>query len=537
MPAETFDFIIVGAGSAGCVMANRLSGCGRYRVLLLEAGGRDRHPMIHIPLGFTHAMSIPSINWGFQTQAEPGLDNRTLGCPRGRVLGGSSAINGMIYIRGQRQDFDQWQQQGCDGWSYADVLPWFRKSERRLAGGNDYHGGGGELSVTSVRYQHPVTDLYVQAGVNAGLPANADFNGPDQEGIGTGEFNITERGTRASSAQAFLAPARKHPNLTVITNAQVQKIVVENGEARAIQYFCKGQQILADATHEIVLCAGAIGSPQLLQCSGIGPAAVLEKAGVRLEHHLPGVGENLQDHLTIDLVARVQNIGTANDNLKPMNFIRQLFEYGLRRQGFLAMASAHALVFLKSTAGEPRPDLQIHFAPAAGEKTAAGRVVPSKIPAITSTACNLRPESRGSVHITHADPSRPPAICFNYLATEADQQRMVSAVKWQRDIFQQEPLQSYLDQELIPGADIVSDADILDYVRRNAISIYHPVGTCKMGQQECAVVDSRLRVRGIRRLRVADASVMPTIVSGNTNATTIMIAERGADWILAQARG
>ena len=542
MTEQTFDYIIVGAGSSGCVMANRLSACGKYKVALIEAGGKDSSPLIKLPVGFVSAMSLKSINWRFKTSNEQHMEQRQIDCPRGKVLGGSSSINGMIYIRGHQADFDHWSQLGCKDWAYEDVLPWFKNSEAYLDintetnHDNPYHGSDGELSVSQASYHHPLTDLYIRAGMQAGLPKNDDFNGAQQAGIGLASVNITPRGIRASSAQAFLPATKSRKNFVLISHAHVLKIALENGRATGVHYKRKGKTIIAKAAKEVVLCAGAIGSPQLLQCSGIGESNILEKAGVQVIHELVGVGENLQDHLTIDVVSKVKNIGTSNDNLKPLNFIGQLFKYLIHRKGFLSMPSAHALAFIKNTPEQSRPDLQIHFAPAAGERNAAGQVMPSKIPAITSTCCNLQPSSRGSVHINTADSTQPPTILFNYLATQDDRNKMIAAVKWQRKILEQPALSTYIVEELRPGVHINSDEQILSHIRQRALSIYHPVGTCKMGIDAMSVVDPRLKVHGIEALRVVDASVMPTIVSGNTNAACIMIAEKGANYILEDAK-
>lgn len=541
MVAQEFDYIVVGAGSAGCVVANRLSACGQFKVLLLEAGGNDSKPIIKIPVGFVQAMSVPSINWGYKTEHEPHMGKRKLDCPRGKVLGGSSSINGMIYVRGHRADFDQWADLGCENWTYDDVLPWFKKSELNLdlkdlsSTSHDFHSSEGELSVSKGNYSHPLTDLYIKAGIEAGVRENLDFNGAEQEGIGHGVFNISSRGVRASSAQAFLPATKKRDNFTLISSAHVMKIELTHGRATGVHYEVKGKSLVAKAAKEIVLCAGAIGSAQLLQCSGIGPAEVLKKAGVEIVHELSGVGENLQDHLTVEVVCEVKNIGTANDNIKPLTFAGQLLTYIFKRKGFLSMASAHALAFIKSTPDQARPDLQIHFAPAAGEKDKSGKIVPSKVAAITSTACNLLPTSRGSVHISSADSQIAPAIQFNYIATPEDKKRMIDGVRWQRNIYKQSTLKPYITIEQRPGVEVQTDEQILDYIRNEALSIYHPVGTCKMGTDAMSVVGPRLKVHGIKGLRVMDASVMPVIVAGNTNATTIMIAERGADWVLNDA--
>lgn len=530
----TYDFIVVGAGSAGCVLANRLSASGRYQVLLIEAGGKDRNPLIHLPLGFTQAMSVDALNWGYETEPEPELNQRRLSWPRGRVLGGSSAINGMIYIRGQKEDYNRWAET-CPGWSYKDVLPYFKRSERQQRGESFYHGATGELSVRDGSFHHPLTDLYNQAGLSLGIPDNQDFNSSEQEGIGFGQFNIDEKGRRASCASSFLKPAMTRNNLTIVTHALVEKLEFQGYLTTGVRCLHKGKSVLFRARHEVVLSAGAINTPQILQLSGIGSESVLQKAGVPVKHALEGVGMNLQDHLTVDVIAEVASMGTANDNLKPLNFMKELVRYATRREGFLAMAAAHSLAFVKSANKEKSPDIQIHFAPACGEKNSKGKLVPSKEPAITSTACHLRPDSRGSIQIVSNDPGQAPEIRANYLSTDSDKAAMIAAVQWQRRIYESEPIRQQLKVELKPGKDVQSEDEILDYVRREAISVYHPVGTCRMGDDPGSVVSRQLKVHGIQNLSIADASIMPDLVSGNTNAPVVMIAERAAEWILQRA--
>ncbi|MGI9279205.1 MAG: GMC family oxidoreductase [Endozoicomonas sp.] len=531
---QQYDFIVVGGGSAGCVLANRLSACGRFQVLLVEAGGKDSNPMIHLPLGFTQAMSISSLNWGYHTQPEAQLNNRRISWSRGKVLGGCSAINGMIYIRGQKEDFDVWNE-SCSGWSYDEVLPYFKLSEKNSRGRSAFHGTEGGLSVRDGTFHHPLTELYCQSAVKAGLPENNDFNGEKQEGAGPAQFNIDEKGRRASCSRSFLTPVLNRKNLTVLTRVQVDALELKGHEVQGIRCTRKGQSLKFFASKEVILSAGAINSPQILQLSGIGPESVLKQAGVPVKHALNGVGQNLQDHLTVDVVKDVGSIGTANDNLKPLNFLRELFRYATKRQGFLSMAAAHSLAFLKSTPDQARPDIQIHFAPAAGTTNDKGQVVPLKAPAIISTACQLRPESRGSVNIINSDPSSHPEIRANYLSTEHDCKTMIEAVKWQRKIYAQQPVAEHIKGESLPGRQVQSDDEILDYVRSHAVSVYHPVGTCKMGTDSDSVVSSRLKVHGINKLRVADASIMPNLLSGNTNAACVMIAERAAEWALQDA--
>ncbi|MGI9282702.1 MAG: GMC family oxidoreductase [Endozoicomonas sp.] len=532
---DAVDYIIIGAGSAGCVLANRLSACGKYQVLMLEAGGGDRNPLIHLPMGFSQLIATPSVNWGYKTEPEPFMNNRIIDWPRGRVVGGSSSINGMVYVRGQLEDFDDWNALGNESWSGKEVLPYFKKSEQFERGGNEYHGNQGEMAVSDSDYRdrHPLTNLYVQAANQAGLPFNDDYNTNTQEGI-TFTQNTINNGRRASTYRAFVKnELKERNNLTVITDALVEKIDIENGAASGVTFLHKGQRHTVKATRETLLAAGANNSPKILELSGVGRKDILEKAGVKQKHELKGVGENLQDHIQMQVVHQLKGVGSANDALKPHRLIMETVKYLVKRRGFLANGVAPILGFIKSNIGESRPDLQLHFAPAGGDVTDTGRLLPAKIPSITSTANVMRPESRGYSHIRSSDPKEAPAILANYLSTDHDRKKSIECVKWQRKIYSQSPLTQHLDKETFPGKAIVSDDEILDYIMREAKTAYHPVGTCKMGHDSEAVVDSRLKVHGIEKLRVIDASVMPLIPSANTNAATIMIAERGAEWVLA----
>jgi choline dehydrogenase len=535
----TYDYIIVGAGSAGCALAYRLSREASRRVLLLEAGPRDTSPIIHIPLGFAFLMKNPKVNWCYETQPEPELHNRKIAWPRGRVLGGTSCINGMVYIRGQREDYDHWASLGSQGWSYRDVLPYFKRAEHKAEGPDDYHGIGGPLWVEEVAPDDKLelADLFVQAAVQTDLPFNEDFNGPHQEGAGSYQLNIRQ-GRRQSTARTYLKLCEQRPNLTILTGAVVERIVIENGRATGVEYRLKqrkrtGELSCASARGEVVLCGGVINSPQLLELSGVGDRARLEPLGIEVVQDLPGVGENLQDHLTINVQQALHGVNTFFEETRPLAIIRNLLKYLFRRRGLLAHPAAQVGVFFRTSDEQAAPDAQIHFAPAASESDSKGNL--KTRPGTTATVCHLRPESRGSVHIRSRDPNESPAIRANYLSTDGDRRAMVSAVRRVREIFAAPALASYREKEILPGEDVQSDEQILSYVRANAESVYHPVGTCKMGNDERSVVDERLRVHGIKALRVADASIMPTIVSGNTNAPTIMIAEKCADMLLQDA--
>ena len=535
---ETYDYIIVGAGSAGCALANRLSREASRRVLLLEAGGRDRLPVIHIPLGFAFLMKNEAVNWCYTTEVEPNMHHREMSWPRGKVLGGTSSINGMVYIRGQREDFDHWRDQGNAGWSYEELLPYFKRCEHKAEGGNEYHGVGGPLWVEEVPAEDKLelAELFVQAGIHSGLPYNEDFNGASQEGAGYYQLNI-RNGRRQSTARTYLQQCEQRPNLVVKTGALTHRVLLEDGRAVGVEYGSTKNPDSAPeralASGEVILCGGVINSPQLLELSGIGDREHLAALGIEPIHHLPGVGENLQDHLTINVQQGLHGVTTFYEETRPLAMIKNLFRYLFQRRGLLAHPAAQAGVFLRTDDNQERPNAQIHFAPAASEPDSKGNL--KTTPGTTATICHLRPESRGSVHIHCSDPRVHPKIHANYLNTDEDRRAMIAAVRRVRDIFNAPALDLYRDEEFKPGPAAQSDEQILEYIRAEAESVYHPVGTCKMGQDEQAVVDQRLRVRGVSGLRVADASIMPTITSGNTNAPTIMIAEKCADMLLQDA--
>jgi choline dehydrogenase len=535
---STYDYIIVGAGSAGCALAYRLSREASRKVLLLEAGGKDRFPPIHIPLGFAFLMKNRRVNWCYETEPEPNMHHRRIAWPRGKVLGGTSSINGMVYIRGQREDYDHWSDLGNVGWAYDDVLPYFKRSEHKAEGANDYHGYGGALWVEDVADEQKLdlADIYIQAAIQSGLPYNADFNGSSQEGAGYYQTNI-RKGKRQSTAQTFLKLCQNRPNLTIVTDALCQRVLLQEGAAIGVEYRLTNKQqtsiVQACARSEVILCGGVINSPQLLELSGIGDQAHLQTLGIQVRHHLPGVGENLQDHLTINIQQGLDGVPTFYEESRPLALCKNIIKYLSKGRGLLAHPAAQVGIFFRTHKTVGRPDAQIHFAPAASEPDAKGNLKPK--PGTTATVCYLRPESRGSVHIRSADPAAAPAIRANYLDTDNDRSAIVAAFRRTREIFLAPALRKYRGTEFRPGPTVQSDEQILDYIRSEAESVYHPVGTCKMGSDSTSVVDERLRVHGVQRLRVADASIMPTIVSGNTNATAIMIAEKCADMLLQDA--
>jgi choline dehydrogenase len=525
-----YDYIIIGAGSAGCVLAHRLSAQPEVRVLLLEAGPRDWHPFIHMPAGVAKLVNRKGVNWDYSTEPEPELAGRRLWWPRGKVLGGSSSINAMCYIRGHRDDYEQWERDGATGWDWNTVLPYFRRAEDNGRGADALHGADGPLAVSDLRYTNPLSRVFLDAAGSAGLRANRDFNGAEQEGVGY--YQVTQRdGARCSTAAGYLAPARVRSNLTVVTGARVDRIVIERGRASAVVYRAGGKALTAGAAREVLLSGGALNSPQLLMLSGIGPATQLREHGIEVALDAPEVGANLQDHL---------DICTLQRSLKPVTYDRVsdlsvAWNYYVHRDGPGTSNIAEAGGFVRSRlAPDARPDIQFHFVPALLDDHGRHRLAGD---GYTLHACFLRPRSRGRVSLASPRPGDKVRIEARYLSDPEgfDLRMMLECAKLSREVFAQPAFAPYRGEEIFPGPDVRDDAGLVDFIRRKAETVYHPVGTCRMGSDATAVVDPELRVRGIDGLRVVDASVMPTLIGGNTNAPTVMIAERAADLILGAA--
>jgi choline dehydrogenase len=536
MEAESFDFIVTGAGSAGCAVAARLSESGRHRVLLLEAGGKDTNPWIHIPMGFSQVYADPRVNWMYESEPEAQLGNRRLYQPRGKVLGGTSSINGMVYMRGNAGDYDEWRQRGCTGWDWDSVLPYFKKAEHQERGANAFHGVGGPLHVSDQPHRSELADRLVEAAVQAGLPAIEDFNDGRQEGAGYFQ-STTGRRRRWSTATAYLRPARNRANLVVRPNSLATKILIENGRAVGVSYSHHGVARTARASGEIVVSGGVFNSPQLLQLSGIGPGALLQEIGVPVIHDLTAIGSHLQDHFYVRMMFRCSKQITMNElaNSTPRKVLA-MAQYMLFRRGPLIANGVTAGAFARSDPRLERPDLQFNFSPWSYASRDARGAVAHPFPGFSLSAVHLRPDARGSVHIKSPDPLTPPAIRFNFLETPTDVQALTAGMRLARRFTRQPALAPYVAEELLPGPEVNSDAEFEANIRMTANSNLHPVGTCRMGPDGGTVVDPRLRVHGIGGLRVADASIMPTVPAGNTNGPSIMIGEKAADMILEDAR-
>lgn len=529
----TFDYIVVGAGSSGCVLANRLSANPDVSVALLEAGGRDNYLWIHVPVGYLYTQNNPETDWCLRTDAEPGLNGRVLNYPRGRVLGGCSAINGMIYMRGQARDFDRWRQLGNVGWAWEDVLPYFKRSQHQVRGADEHHGAGGEWIVDEMRLSWEILDAFRDAAAEVGIPKTDDFNRGDNEGCGYFQVN-QRRGVRLSTAGAFLTPVRRRPNLQIFTHAEVESVLLRGGRATGVALRHRGIPARIEARGEVILAAGAIGSPQLLQVSGIGPGALLAENGIAMMRDLPGVGENLQDHLQLRLAFKVSNTRTLNERANSLlGRVGMALEYALFRRGPMTMAPSQLGGFAKSDPALETPNLEYHVQPLSLERF--GEPL-HPFPAFTASVCNLRPESRGHVRIRDADARTAPSIRPNYLSTESDKSVAVESIRLTRRIAGAKALARFSPEEFKPGPQLQSEAELVRAAGDIGTTIFHPVGTCRMGQDTMAVVDERLRVHGVGGLRVVDASVMPQITSGNTNAPTMMIAEKASDMILADRR-
>jgi len=528
-----YDYVIVGAGPAGCLLANRLSHNPSHRVLLLEAGGQDNYPWIHVPVGYLYCIGNPRTDWCFKTESEPGLNGRALNYPRGKVLGGCSSINGMIYMRGQSRDYDEWAAQGNKGWGWQDVLPVFKRSESHYAGDSDLHGAKGEWRVEQQRLSWALLDAFREAAAETGIASIPDFNGGDNEGCSYFQVN-QRRGVRWNASKAFLRPISNRPNLTVMTNAEVSRIEFEKGRASAVLAKVGQQEQTLRAKREIILCCGSVGSPMVLQRSGIGPRPLLEKLGIEVRHELPGVGANLQDHLQLRLIYKVSNGHTLNQMAGSLwGKMNMGLRYALNRSGPLAMAPSQLGAFARSGPEQATANLEYHVQPLSLERF--GEPLHG-FPAFTASVCDLRPQSRGTVEIRSALADAAPLIKPNYLSHEADLKVAADAIRLTRRIAAAPALASFEPVEYLPGVSLQTDEELRQAASNIGTTIFHPVGTCKMGQGRDAVVDERLRVHGVIGLRVVDASIMPTITSGNTCSPTVMIAEKAAQMIIEDAR-
>ena len=528
---EYFDYVLVGAGSAGCALANRLSADSKRSVLLLEAGPRDLNPFLKIPAGISKIFVHKTLNWGYMTEPQEQLESRRIYWPRGKTLGGSSAINGLIYVRGQSQDYDDWEAAGCNGWGWRDILPVYKRLEHHEDGASEWHGGAGELHITRARYRHPAGEMFLEACEAAGFPRTPDFNGASQYGAGDYQFTIRD-GFRASSASAFLRPARGRPNLHILTNTQAERIVFKGKQATGLVVNHHGESRTIGAG-EVILCAGALNSPQLLMLSGVGPADHLREHGIDVVHELPGVGQNLHDHALVQHQAETAPDLSINRQMRGIRLVPQVIRYLANRKGLLTIGASQLAAFLKSDEALTRPDIQLMFKPYTIEMSPDEKIVPGARPGWTTAASPLRPTSRGWLKLRSADWRDAPAMQPNFLDTAEDRALMVAGIRIMRRVFAHPPLAD-VARETLPGGDLQSDGDLLAFARSNTNSVYHPVGTCRMGMGDEAVVDPSLRVRGMTNLRVVDASIMPSIVSGNTNAASIMIGVKAGESIRAE---
>lgn len=527
---KNYDYIIVGAGSAGCAVANRLSENSENRVLLIEAG-RASHPVTRLPASFALLIDNPLANWRYRSEPEESTGNRAIPIPRGKLLGGSSAINGLVYVRGNKLDYDTWAQMGNTGWSYDDVLPFFKKMENYQGELTEVRGGDGPLKVSEVTDRNPIYDGLFKSAEANDIPVNKDYNGDDQEGMSYTQTTIY-KGERMSAKVAYLSPIKSRKNLTIITNSLVTKLLFKGKQCVGAEVKNKSKLIQFNASKEVVLCGGAINSPQVLELSGIGDRTILEEKGIQLVHELKGVGENLRDHLGPRLVYNITKPGIAyNDKARGVNLIKQVLKYVFKRDGFLTLPSAPVIGFFKTRKELSAPDVQVHFIPYKVVLNNGKRTL-GKEPGITCTVNQNLPESKGSIHIKSSNPEEYPSIKYNFLSSQLDRDTLIAGVKLIRKLMQSESMKEFCDDEIQPGYEFSSDEQILEFIKNKAETLYHPSGTCKMGFDQNAVVDKNLKVHGIKGLRIADASIMPTLVSGNTNAVCMMIGERCADFII-----